>query len=173
VVRAVFLLRGVNVGGRSTLKMADLRALAESTGLTNVETYLQSGNLVATTRGSASAAGAALRAAVADATSLDPGIATRSASQMRAVVERCPFEQHADVHVAFLVDGATRIAPTVHPSDFEPEQWSVSGRQTYLLLPNGIGRSKLATALSKGRAGALATVRNWRTVTALARLAAD
>ena len=91
--------------------------------------------------------------AIAAAT-LDPAIATRTASRMRAVVDRCPFEQHEDVHVSFLVDGATSVAPTVHPSDFEPERWSVSGRQTYLLLPERHRPSKLAVALSKGRAGA-------------------
>lgn len=168
----MFLLRGVNVGGRSVVRMAELRALAEDSGLRDVETYLQSGNLVATVRGSAATAGEALRSAIAGATGLDPAIATRTATQMRAVIDRCPFDQHDDVHVSFLVDGATRAAPTIHPSDFEPEQWSVSGRQTYLLLPNGMGRSKLAAALSKGRAGALATVRNWPTVIALADLAA-
>lgn len=167
----VFLLRGVNVGGRSVLKMADLRALARDVGLTDPETYLQSGNLVATITGSGREAAESLRAAIAGATKLDPAIATRRAHHLRAVVDRCPFEDTDDVHVSFLVDGATRAAPTIHPSDFEPEQWSVSGRQTYLLLPNGIGRSKLAAALTKGRSGAEATVRNWRTVTALADMA--
>lgn len=152
--------------------MADLRSLAADAGLTDIETYRQSGNLVASIAGPATAAGVALRAAIAAAGALDPAIATRTASQMRAAVDRCPFEDHDAVHVSFLVDGARRAAPSIHPSDFEPEQWSVSGRQTYLLLPNGMGRSKLAAAFAGGRAGAESTVRNWRTVTALADLAA-
>lgn len=171
MARAVFLLRGVNVGGRSALKMADLRAIALEQGMTDVETYLQSGNLVASVTGSPTDAAAALRQGIAAATSLDPGIATRTAAQLAAVVERCPFDDEDDVHVSFLLDGARRTAPTVHPSDFEPEQWAVSGRQTYLLLPGGIGRSKLAAALARGRGGAESTVRNWRTVTRLAELA--
>ena len=73
------------------VKMADLRAIATEEGLRDVETYLQSGNLVATVQGSAVAAGAALRTAIATATGLDPAVATRTAAQMRDVVERCPF----------------------------------------------------------------------------------
>ncbi len=48
-MRVVGLLRGVNVGGNNRLKMADLRAAVESLGHTDVETYLQSGNVVFTT----------------------------------------------------------------------------------------------------------------------------
>jgi len=173
MARAAYLLRGVNVGGRAGLRMADLRAVAADVGLTDVETYLQSGNLVATVAGSAPAAGEALRAALADATGLDIALATRTATQLRDVIDRCPFEDVDDVHVSFLVDGARRTAPTIHPSDFDPEEWSVSGRQTYLLLPNGMGRSKLAAALARGRSGAESTVRNWRTVTKLAHLTAS
>ena len=40
------LLRGVNVGGKAKIKMADLVACLESAGLKNVQTYIQSGNVI-------------------------------------------------------------------------------------------------------------------------------
>ncbi|MFV0308955.1 MAG: DUF1697 domain-containing protein [Desertimonas sp.] len=168
MARAVYLLRGINVGGRSVVKMADLRAIATGLGFEDVETYVQSGNLIATVDGPVGDAGERLREAIAASTSVAPAIASRTAAQMRSVVERCPFDDTDNVHVSFLVDGAHRMAPTVHPSDFEPEKWAVGGRQTYLLLPDGIGRSKLAAAFANGRFGAASTVRNWRTVSTIA-----
>lgn len=162
------MLRGINVGGKASLKMADLREIATDLGFGDVETYVQSGNLIATVEGPAGDAGERLRESIAASTEVAPAVATRTATQMRSIVDRCPFDDTDDVHVSFLVDGAPRMAPAVHPSDFEPEKWAVNGRQTYLLLPDGIGRSKLAAAFAKGRQGESSTVRNWRTVTALA-----
>ncbi len=167
----VALLRGVNVGGRSSLKMADLRTLAADCGFDDVETYLQSGNLLFRTGSSAPTASAALQAALQEATGRDVAVATRTAPQLAAVVERCPFDDVASVHVAFVVDGARPRAPDIDPAAFVPERFEARGRETYLYLPNGMGRSPLAQALSKGARAADGTVRGWRTVTALAERA--
>ncbi len=48
-LRYIALLRGINVGGRSVITMADLRKLFESCGLDNVSTYIQSGNVLFST----------------------------------------------------------------------------------------------------------------------------
>ena len=167
----VALLRGVNVGGRSSLKMADLRSLAEGLGFEDVTPYLQSGNLLFRTSQPVAKASAALRAALQEATGRDVAVATRTAPQLTAVVEQCPFEDVASVHVAFAVDGAQPTAPEVDPDAFAPERFEVRGRETYLYLPDGMGRSPLAQALSKGARAADGTVRGWRTVTALAERA--
>lgn len=87
----VALLRGVNVGGRSTLAMADVRELATGCGFDDVRTYVQSGNVVFRAGGTAAAAASTLRSASARATRLDPAIAIRTASQLRSVIEACPF----------------------------------------------------------------------------------
>jgi uncharacterized protein (DUF1697 family) len=48
--RWVALLRAINVGGRTIIKMADVRKLFESLGLTDVATYIQTGNVLFSTR---------------------------------------------------------------------------------------------------------------------------
>lgn len=166
----VALLRGVNVGGRSILKMADLRELAEGCGFDDVQTYLQSGNLVFRTTMSAGNATTALQRALRAETGRELAVATRTARQLADVVERCPFEDTEKVHVTFVVDGAHPTLPEVDPEAFAPERFEVHGREIYLHLPAGIGRSRLAQALTKGHRGASGTTRNWRTVTALAAL---
>ncbi len=167
VTAYVALLRGVNVGGRSSLAMADLRRIAEGCGFEDVSTYVQSGNVVFRAPGSAAAVAKALRSAIAAETPLHPEVAVRTAAQLAKVVEDCPFDDTANVHVTFLVDGASATKPTVDPDDFAPERFDVRGTQVYLYLPNGIGRSKLAQALGKGAAKTAGTTRNWRTVTKL------
>jgi uncharacterized protein (DUF1697 family) len=152
--------------------MAQLREVAESCGFTDVRTYVQSGNAVFRTSASASRASAALRAAIKEATTLDPEVAVRTAAELRKVIDACPFEDTSSVHVTFLVDGAKPAAPKLDADAFAPERFETRGRETYLYLPNGIGRSKLAQALATG-AKLDGTTRNWRTVTALASMASD
>jgi uncharacterized protein (DUF1697 family) len=154
--------------------MADLRSAAEGCGFTDVRTYVQSGNVVFGASGPAAKVAAALRAAVREvAPTVDPAVALRTEEQLRAVVDGCPFADPASVHVTFLVEGAR---PRPLPDDlgrFAPEEAVARGREVYLLLPNGIGRSKLAAALTRGGAGADGTTRNWRTVTTLLAMARE
>ena len=167
----VGLIRGINVGGRSKLAMADLRRIAEGCGFEDVQTYVQSGNVVFRSAGSATGVAKQLRTAIAAETPLDPGIAVRTPAQLAELVNGCPFDDTANVHVTFLVEGATPQASAVDPDEFAPERFAVCGREVYLYLPNGMGRSKLAVALSKGKATLDGTTRNWRTVTKLLDLA--
>ena len=163
----VGLLRGVNVGGARKLPMADLRRIAEDCGFDDVRTYVQSGNVVFRTGRAATAVARKLRSAIAAETSRDPAIAVRTAAQLAKVVEQCPFDDTANVHVTFLVEGAKGAAPKVDQQQFAPERYKVRGKEVYMYLPNGLGRSKLVQALTKGAAAADGTTRNWRTVTAL------
>jgi uncharacterized protein (DUF1697 family) len=166
----VALLRGINVGGRSTLLMAVLRRVAADCGFGSVATYIQSGNLLFTATLGADAAAARLEEAIAAEGGPTPRVAVRSRAELAAVVAGNPYVGRStddkQLHVAFLTQGAEQ--PSLDGIDlarFAPDEVTVSGRETYLFLPNGIGRSKLAEAL--GRLPAEATVRNWRTVTTM------
>ena len=83
-MRVVALLRGVNLGGSRKLAMADLRAAVASLGHTDVETYLQSGNVVFTPRGRPT--GESISAAIGEATGLDTKVLLRTGKEMAAVV---------------------------------------------------------------------------------------
>jgi uncharacterized protein (DUF1697 family) len=167
----VGLLRAVNVGA-SQLPMARLRELASEVG-DDSRTYLQSGNVVL--RSSAKAAD--VRAALEERVSAELGkpatVLVLTAAQLRRVRDANPFPDERDpkkLHAVFLVEkpaAAKRKA-------FEPERWApdelrVVGTTAYLHLPNGLGRSKLAAAVSK-LLGVEGTARNWRTVEALVEL---
>ena len=168
----VALLRGVNVGGRSKLAMADLRRIAEACGFEDVRTYVQSGNVVFRSGGSAGEVGRTLRAALESETGRESAVATRTAAQLANVVDGCPFDDTAGVHVTFLVDGVAEARPPdLDASRFEPERFATRGREVYLYLPDGIGRSRLAQALARGTTDG--TTRNWRTVTMLRSMAAE
>jgi len=170
----VALLRGVNVGGRSSLAMADLRAAAEACGFGNPRTYIQSGNLVFEAKGKPAAAAKKLAAELATTTSVQPEVVVRTQAEMQAVVAESPYlargEDPRHLHVVFLAESAAPSLPDL--SKYAPEEATVVGREVHFFLPNGVGRSKLAADLGR-RKDAVGTMRNWRTVVKLVEMTGE
>jgi len=169
----VALLRGVNVGGATRVPMADLRRVVTDAGYGAVRTYVNSGNVLLTTGGTdTEEVAAVLRAAFAEAFDLAPDVVVRTREELHAVVGANPFLDRDDDpthhHVVFLPGTQVARVPDVEVTG--PEDLAAAGRELYLYLPHGIGRSELAARLSR-RGGPRGTSRNWRTVTTLARMA--
>lgn len=175
----VALLRGINLGARNRVAMADLRGLLDGLGYGDVRTHLQSGNAVFTASArSATAVAVTVERALADRFDFPVPVVARSAREMVAVVDADPFGDLATDHARYLVQFADRpiaSAPAGRPdlAEYEPERLAVIGREAYLWLPDGLQRSRLAAVVERRTAGLTVTLRNWRTVTALAAMAAD
>jgi uncharacterized protein (DUF1697 family) len=173
----VALLRGVNVGGMNKLAMADLREAATACGYEQVRTYIQSGNLVFSTA-SETAEGVAerLQDAIAARTNVAPAVIVRTREELASIVERNPYVARGEppqyLHVVFMSGAEKAAIQLADVGAYAPEEAVAIGRELYLCLPSGIGRSKLATALSRQK-GRVATTRNWRTVTKLLELAGE
>ncbi|AKF85349.1 hypothetical protein MFUL124B02_11445 [Myxococcus fulvus 124B02] len=175
MTRYALLLRGVNVGTKNSLPMAELRQMLTKLGCLDVETYVQSGNAVFTTKLGA----VALTKAIEDALEQYMGrrIATtlRTLKQLRAIVDGNPFADVAtnpsSLCVTFLSDTPTKaeLAP-LHSQAWTPELFQVAGKEIYTWYPNGQGRSALAVALGKLALRGTATTRNWNTVLKLLEL---
>jgi uncharacterized protein (DUF1697 family) len=167
----VALLRGVNVGGKAKLPMADLRKIVAGCGYGDVRTYIQSGNVVFTAPGRPrdTAVAATLEDALAAATALTPAVIVRTGPQLAAVIEANPYlrrgEDPAHLHVTFGAGTAKAEVGIDDLARYAPEEAAAVGREVYLFLPNGMGRSKLAADFA--RRGSIGTTRNWRTVTKL------
>lgn len=172
----VALLRGINVGGRNIVPMAALRTCISDTGLANVRTYIQSGNVVFESKtNDKKALAESVRDAMGRTFDLEPAVLVLAAPELSDVVAACPYlsEPVEDnfVHLALLdgdpaanaVEAATELATTT-------EQFALLGRVFYLLAPHGIGRSKLAARIEKV-VGAGATSRNLRSCRKILELA--
>jgi uncharacterized protein (DUF1697 family) len=171
----VVLLRAVNVGGRGAVPMARLRGALADHGYDDVKTYLQSGNVVLGSTQSATTVGRDVATFINGEFGLTVGVVVRTGREMAAVVERNPFlpsKDLASLHVVFLPAAPAPSALTkVDAARFVPEEFAAVGREVYLHLPGGMGRSKLATTLT--RALPDGTARNWRTVIELHRLSSE
>ena len=172
-MKHVALLRGINVGGKNMLPMKELCALFATAGCASVQSYIQSGNVIfeAPARGLGKLA-ARVGEAIEQRFGFAPPIVLRSARELAAVIEGVPFPDTPHVHVGFLAEapGKPQLA-ALEPGYGAPDRYVVRGREVYLHLPNGMGRSKLGTGYFDRRIGTT-TIRNWNTVVELARLSA-
>jgi uncharacterized protein (DUF1697 family) len=172
VTRYAVLLRGVNVGSRNKVPMPWLREAATGAGFSDVATYVQSGNLLLTSRDQPAVVSAKINALIKEGCGCDVDVIVRSRAQLKAVVAANPFPEHEDepklLHVVFLTAAppAAKVK-ALDPEEFAPEQFTVRGSEIYTWHPNGFGRSKLASVNWAKRLGAKGTDRNWRTVTTL------
>lgn len=167
----VALLRGVNVGGKRKVSMATLRSIVESLGHTDVQTYIQSGNVVF--KGGAGVTARELERAIERKLGLDVTVMLRTRADLTRVVKQNPFSavDLSGVHVGFLTEKPKPAAvAALDAEQFAPDRFVVKGREVYLHLPNGMGRSKLPAYLDR-QLKVPATVRNWNSVLKLLELA--
>jgi uncharacterized protein (DUF1697 family) len=173
VATYVALLRGVNVGGKNTVPMADLRRVFESLGHGEVRTFIQSGNVVLTARRAVTPK--SLEAAIAKELGVTTTVVLRTPAELEKVVKVNPFASAdpSTLHVGFMVTQppAASLAK-LDGAPFEPDEFAVRGREIYFHLPNGMGRTKLPGYLDR-RLTVPTTVRNWKTVNKLIELAAQ
>lgn len=169
----VALLRGINVGGRNKVAMADLRAVVASLGHADVATYVQSGNVVFTA--DAPQAGA-IEAALEERLGVTPAVVVLSREELEQVVAGNPWPDERDgkrLHVVFSVDepDAEVVTAALEMVGGDDEAQIVGGT-LYLHTPSGLGRSKLAAELAR-RGPKDGTARNWTTVTRLLAMLSD
>jgi len=175
--RRLALLRAVNVGGRK-LPMAELRALCGELGWRDVETYIQSGNVVFDADGGDAALEAALENAIADRFGFEAPAMIRTAAEWRAILKANPFPQEAEADPSrvFLGIAKREIAAgaekKIEAKAAAGERATQAGGALWLHYPQGAGTSKLTPALIDRAAGSPVTARNWRTATTLAEMLA-
>jgi len=173
-MRWVALLRAVNLGRDNKVPMAELRLLLEEAGYGNVRTYIASGNVLLDGPRGAAALAAALERVVVDAFGVTTTVMLRKPRELAAAVEAHPFgADTSETHVAFLAKRPAKAAAArLEAVDPGADLAVLSGAEVYLRLPRGVHGSPLSIARIEKLLGVPATLRNWRTVVALAELAA-
>lgn len=174
-MRCVALLRGINVGGRNLVAMADLRALVSRSGHSDVTTHLQSGNALFTTaRRDTDALAHELEQRMRDDWGRELPVLVRSHAELARVLADNPLRAQAVAQPSrFLVVFLAGAPPDPLPAASSPDVVAPGERCVYASLPEGIHSSRTARALTDARLGMTATGRNWTTVTALADLTDD
>jgi uncharacterized protein (DUF1697 family) len=191
----VALLRGINVGGRNKVPMADLREVVTSLGHTGVSTYIQSGNvLFSTAEDDTAKLAVALESAISDRFGIWSSVVVLSRDELARVLAANPYPDEPNprmVHVVFLngspprdlldrITAAESAAAAKGSRDTVQLVGPSAGPALFLHTPDGFGTSELAQNVlkilappKKSRPGLAATARNWATATKLLSLSEE
>jgi uncharacterized protein (DUF1697 family) len=168
----VALLRGINVGRAKRVDMAELRALVQKSGYRNVQTVLNSGNVVFTGPPAAESAVAHLiEAALARRLGVSARVTVLTGAGLAAIAAANPLVEVATntsrllVAIPATADHCRRLEP-LREQDWTPEAVAIGARAAYLWCPEGVLASRVAGAIDR-LLGDAVTTRNWNTIMTL------
>ena len=186
-MRYLALLRGINLGGKTMVKMEELRRTFEALGFENVKTYINSGNVAFDTdvgslhvsKGSSDSVARQLVEKIEDAVERDFGrrfsVMVRPQKAIEKILANNPFDgeygSHKEMHVLFMErEISDDQLATLREAAPAGERFIAKGREIYLHLPMGVAQSLMGRGLVEKKLKIAVTARNWRTVQKLAEL---
>ena len=177
MARHVVLLRGVNLAMRNRISMSELRAALEAAGFGDARTYVQSGNIIVSSRRSPDQVATDVHALIQERFGFDIATVVRSHAELVEVVRLNPLARVATNPSRYLVTFMSGELPPQFAADLgavaTQEPFAIIGREVYSWHPDGVGRSPLWERLAGKRLGITGTSRNWSTVTTLLAMAEE
>ena len=173
----IALLRGINVGGHNKVPMAELRPLCAELGWKDVQTYIQSGNLVFTAGGAAAALEAKLEGAIERRFGFKISVLVRAAEDWPAYVKGNPFPEASEKEPNAVMLGLSKSPPkadaerSLNERATHGERIVQVGEALWIHFGDGVVGSRLSPGLLDRLVGSPVTTRNWRTVLKLGEMA--
>jgi uncharacterized protein (DUF1697 family) len=172
----ISLLRGINLGAHKQIKMPALKALYETLGLTKVQTYIQSGNVVFESDESAETLAPKIQAAVEKEYGFLAETIVISRKELKAIIEANPFSDREAQFVHYTVLEAApkpEVLEKLGEVQAENDEYRIIGRTIYLYCPNGYGRTKLNNNFWERKLKLVATTRNSKSMMKLLELSGE
>jgi len=174
----ISMLRGINVGGHKKIKMDTLKQLYVELGYTNVQTYIQSGNVIFQTQDiDAVNLAKSIAKQILEITGLEVPVLVLELDEMKRIVENNPFnldstKNTASFHITFLsaIPDTTSVEK-LKSTDYGEDHFELLDKAIYVYCPTGYGTTKLTNTFFENKLKVTATSRNWKTVNELVRLA--
>ena len=168
--RYLVMLRGINVGTRNRVPMAELRSKLAEAGHSDPVTILQSGNVVLNSKcADATTLSSSVEKLVADEFGVYVPCLARTAEEVEAVLELNPLRDVADDGSRYLVNFLSgrpdaEAVRSLAAADHEPEVVHVEGSEVYVWTPEGVKAMRLSYSYFEKHFGLVATARNWNTL---------
>ncbi|MBI5679508.1 MAG: DUF1697 domain-containing protein [Methanobacterium sp.] len=176
-MRYIALLRGINVGRKNRIKMADLINIFESMGFKDVKTYLQSGNVIFNHDSIDTVKTARdIEKNITQTFGFEVNLIIRNEDELENIINGNPFIKESNIeidklHVTFLQERPeTEIIQNLDINKDINEKFEVIDKEVYLYCPNGYARTKLTNNVFEKKLKTKATTRNWKTTNKLLQI---
>jgi uncharacterized protein (DUF1697 family) len=171
----ISIIRGINVGGRKKIKMGDLKDLYLSLNLKDVNTYIQSGNVVFKCQDvPPSELAEKIRKGIKEVSGFDVPVFIRTKKEFQKIIDCNPFKKEDTNHLYVTFLSETPHEMPINEIDKvkdKSERFSIYSTEIYLLCPNGYAKTRLSTDFFERKLKVSATTRNWKTVNRLLDIA--
>jgi len=173
--KKIAIFRGINVGGKRKILMADLKSMCEKLGLENVTTYIQSGNLIFNSDKPNSGLENDLERAISEKYGFDVPVIVRTEKELENSINNNPFfNKDANIkhlHLTFLKEKPKKenIEKTLN-FNYEPDKFKIDDKDSFIFCAGKYHESKLTNNFFEKQLKVGATTRNWKTVLKLSEL---
>jgi uncharacterized protein (DUF1697 family) len=173
------MLRGINVSGHNPIKMPELKILCENLGYKEVQTYIQSGNIIFKTTDNQTAkdVSSKVECAILKQFGFHVPVITRTPDELQEIINGNPL-RNADgtvadkIYITFLEnEPLPEDTGKINPVGYLPDRFVIKGKEIYIDCAGGYGTTKLSNTFFENKLKVRATTRNWKTVNALLELA--
>lgn len=174
----ISILRGINVSGQKIIKMDALKRMYEKLNFENVQTYVQSGNVIFSVKETdTKVIEKIILSQIEKEFGFDVPVIVLSAKTLETIIENNPFTKDNSkepqfLHVTFLADNPAEFnKEKIVEKKQAGEEIAFTQNAVYLYCPNGYGNTKLNNNFLENKLKVKATTRNWKTTNELLRLA--
>ncbi|MDD2531018.1 MAG: DUF1697 domain-containing protein [Bacteroidales bacterium] len=166
----ISLLRGINIGGHKKIKMDSLRENFSSLGYSNIKTYIQSGNILFSSKEEdKTKLEKEISSMILDKYGFDVPVLVLNSEELNEVISNNPFANSTNhnkdfIHITFLSNEVKEFNFTEIDSKKESEdEYKIINKTVYLYLPKGYGNTKIHNNFLEKLLKTQATTRNWKT----------
>ncbi|MBT3208033.1 MAG: DUF1697 domain-containing protein [Bacteroidetes bacterium] len=176
-MKYISILRGINVGGRRKILMADLRALYKDLGFSNVATYIQSGNVVFSTNQKQEGLADKISNQIFERFGFNLPVIIRTNEELEKAIDNNPYLKLENVKIenlclTFLSDvPQANLLEKLKEISYPPDQFQVIENNIFIYFSGKYSDTKLTNKFFEDKLKISATSRNWKTVNRLLELA--
>jgi uncharacterized protein (DUF1697 family) len=170
----IALLRGINVGGHKKVPMAELREILTKSGLENVQTYIQSDNVIfQSSQKDRKAIESSIEKSIRDYFNFEVSALVKTREALRTIFDACPFSEEKKINSYFSIlsevpseDAVNEAIQKTYPN----EEYVIYKDCIYFFCANGYGKAKFNLNFFERKLKVSATVRNYKTMVKLLSL---
>ena len=174
MISYVALLRGINVGGHKKILMADLKVLFEKLNFKNVQTYIQSGNIIfQSNEEKIEVLESRIKDQIVVQYGFEVSVLVKTHSEIKNILNKCPFNEEIKVNSYFILLSSIpdkKLVESMMATKYPNEEFQIIDSCVYIYYTNGYGKAKCGTNFFERKLKVSATARNYRTLKKLIEL---
>ena len=172
----IALLRGINVGGHKKVPMAELRDLLTNAGFQNVQTYIQSGNVIFQSSTKAIETEKTIQELIYNHFGFEVSVLVKTHKELQTILNTCPFSEEKKKDGYFIMLNKipdTNLVEEVDKITYENEEVVIKNDCLYFYCSTGYGKAKFNLNTYERKLKVIGTARNYNTMVKLLSLSAE